>query len=122
MKNIKILFIINLIFITNLFADCKILNFGEVQKSSKGFFKDEIPKIVDYQAYSSAKPRLVKDNKGEYQFKTFIDSYNEFFIYIRDISIKTCETNGYKGISNLDIKFSTDDKTYYFTATLNYFN
>lgn len=115
------LFVLISIMASNLFADCKVLNFGEANRvSSKFFGSNEVFEVVDYQAYSSAKPRLYKDNKGEFQFKPFIEAYNEFFLYLRDTAIKMCETSEYSGISNVDIKFAVDEKTYYFTATLNY--
>ena len=108
---------------TNLFADCKVLNFGEAnQKEFKLFGSEERLKVVDYQAYTSAKSIVYKDSENKFQVKSFPDAYNEFFNYAKESAIKECEINNYKGISNLDIKYQVDDKYYYFSATLNYVN
>ena len=107
----------------SLFADCKVLNFGEInQNPYKIFGVNENFKLVNYQAFSASKPIVYRDLENKYQVKSFSDAYNEFFNYVKENSIKECTTNSYKGISNLDIKYFVDDKYYYFSATLNYFN
>lgn len=108
---------------TSVFADCKILNFGEPNQNPFKFFgKNENLKVIDYQAYTASKPIVYRDSDNKFQVKSFSDAYNEFFTYVKENAIKECTQNSYEGISNLDIKYVIDDKYYYFSATLNYIN
>ena len=105
---------------TSLFADCKVLNFGQInQNPYKIFGTNENPKVVDYQAFFASKPIVYRDLENKFQVKTFSDAYNEFFNYVKENAVKECTTNSYKGLSNLDIKYFIDDKYYYFSATVN---
>ncbi|TLS70991.1 hypothetical protein FE246_08480 [Aliarcobacter thereius] len=106
---------------TTLFADCEVLNFGEPnQNPIKLLGTNEVPKVVNYNAYSVSKPIAYYDSKNKMQIKSFTDAYGEFFRYVRDSAIEDCKEGGYKEIANVDIKFQIDERYYYFAATLNY--
>lgn len=70
----------------------------------------------DLQGYMSQQP-IVKN----YKYVNFTDAYNEFYSSLTSTISEDCKKKKVDGATNIKVNWQVGEKSYYFTATYDYF-